>query len=136
MSGSSLIQSLEAAEGGSRELDIAFGQALGIIDADLVYTAPDGSRIARGNCDPWPNWTTSLDAAVAVAERVLPDYEASVAQRKPRHGETCAEWWHASLFKVRTGVVFGSGPDTVSFKAKTPAQALCIAILRAKEGGQ
>ena len=80
--------------------------------------------------------TASLDAALALAERVLPGYEVSVAQRKPRHLETCAEWWHASLFKIRTGVVFGAGPGTISIKSATPAVALCIAILKAKAQGE
>ena len=79
--------------------------------------------------------TQSLDAALALAERVLPGYELSLAQRKPRHLETCAEWWHASLFKIRTGVVFGAGPGAISIKSTTPALALCIAILKAKAQG-
>ncbi len=108
-----LIQSLEAAEGGSREFDIALGQALGIIDADLIYTIREGLRVGRGNCEPWPRWTTSLDAALALAERVL-GTEAALTLL----GEVTAlvvtnarKWTHRDVPRL-----------------------LCIAILRAREG--
>jgi hypothetical protein len=68
-----LLARLEVAEAGSRELNLALGQALGLIDASEVYTLWDGSRTAAGNCDPWPDWTASLDAALALAKRVYPE---------------------------------------------------------------
>lgn len=146
-----LIARLEAAEAGSRELDclvdawrMGLSEEVEFRTVGLpTYEAP------RYFCGPkamdWigydllrtsPAYTTSLDAALALADRVLPGYEVSVAQRKPRHLETCAEWWHASLFKIRTGVVFDAGPGTISIKSATPALALCIAILKAKAQGE
>lgn len=122
MSGSSLIQSLEAAEGGSRELDVSLGQTLGIIDADLIYTARDGLRMGRGNCEPWPRWTTSLDAALALAERVLPGSRAMVERDHDGTG-----WAMIQCVPVAAKVMEDG---------KTPALALCIAILRAREGGR
>lgn len=124
---SALIQSLEAAEGGSRELDVSLGQALGIIDADRIYTARDGLRMGRGNCEPWPRWTTSLDAALALAERVLPGISPGVS-KNVFHG-----YWSAWLHQNVDGACYLVGDASAS---PTPALALCTANLRAKEGGQ
>lgn len=140
---SALIARLEAAEVGSRELGhevlLALGwrrSVIGHFYGPLYqWSSPDFSpHLISGDEDKLPNPVLSIDAALALAERVLPDREIALSQRKPRHLETCAEWWHASLFKVRTGVVFGVGPSTVTAKASTPALALVIAVLRAKQG--
>lgn len=140
---SSLIALLEASETGSYVLDEMISDALckskfrtciaGLPDEQggLWMYEFDGHAPSSAL-----RVTQSLDAALALAERVLPGYEVSVAQRKPRHLETCAEWWHASLFKIRTGVVFDAGPGTISIKSATPALALCIAILKAKAQGE
>ncbi|WP_087139107.1 hypothetical protein [Brevundimonas diminuta] len=141
---SALIARLEAAEVGSRELDAHVEIAARAFEAAKTGLAREHWAIWRASSSgivsdgatqyASATVTTSLDAALALAERVLPDREIALSQRKPRHLETCAEWWHASLFKVRTGVVFGVGPSTVTAKASTPALALAIAILRAKQG--
>jgi hypothetical protein len=115
-----LIDKLEAAEAGSRELDIALGQALGLIDAGLIYTNPDGSRSARGNCDPWQDWTDSLDAALALAERVLPGW----CWNGGNDVGCWADIWSDSA--DYDGMPF-------SGRASSLALSTCIAILQAKE---
>lgn len=137
-----LIARLEAAEVGDLELDIGIGQALGLIgEGDdprrLVYTSENGSLTSFGNCFPWPMWTSSLDSALALAERVLPDTEGILHN-------ICV--WPT----VRKG--FLSGPSVRIFRqvrdadaeggwalspgstsaAKTAPLALCIAILKAR----
>jgi hypothetical protein len=147
-----LVERLEGAAAGSRELDreiMALSYSweqrhIGVTcwDDEADTCCPGSKHLSwvwvDQSTDQWETdakdgfeFTSSIDAAVALAERVLPDREVSMAQRKPRHMETCGEWWIVSLFKVRTGVVFGAGPDTVTTKAATPALALCAAIIRA-----
>lgn len=109
-----LIARLESASEGSRELNIALGQALGLIDSDLVFTEADGSRVKRGNCDPWRDWTDSIDAALALAKRVLPG--SGVGLCSVGNGK-----WEAWIG--------GRGAYLTSYP--TPALALCIALLRA-----
>ena len=65
-----------------------------------------------------PAYTASVDAVIALAERVLPKYGRFV--RSDMHGH------HAGVFTPYTmSVTEGSGA--------TPAITLCIALLRAKE---
>jgi hypothetical protein len=111
---------LEGAAAGSRELDIEVGQALGLIDADLIYTGLDGCRVGFGNRDPWPDWTTSIDAAVALAERVLGETMWQVGF-DPDDGSLLA----------RLAIFCGSEVHHAKSNAATPALALCAAILRA-----
>ncbi|WP_292229403.1 hypothetical protein [Brevundimonas sp.] len=112
MSGSSLIQSLEAAEGGSRELDYAIKAWLEPHDEYWAL------RVAA-------DWTASLDAALALAERVLD-------QRGPININICL----AGSAQVVIDSVGPCDPVIAQSVARTPALAFCIAILRAKEGGQ
>lgn len=62
-----------------------------------------------------PQFTASVDAAIALAERVLPDHDFIIG--KTNGGLTI----HAQV-----------GPNEMEF-GETPAIALCIALLRAKE---
>lgn len=118
-----LIKALEEAEKGSRDLNIGLGQALGLIDEDLIYTSPDGSRSGRGNCDPWRDWTGSLDAAISLASRVRPGCRWQISSDQESDG-----FW---------GQVRNAPPYTtelrfnVTRQASTPALALCAAILKA-----
>ncbi|MEN5147221.1 hypothetical protein [Brevundimonas diminuta] len=115
------------------------GHATGIIMESEAVALQSALGLEDAHDTDWKQccWNAlrgSVDAAFGIAEQALPDREMALSQRKPRHLETCAEWWHATLFKVRTGVVFGVGPSTVTAKASDPALALVIAILRAKQG--
>ena len=111
-----LITRLEEAAEGSRELDAAIWYAVHEPDVDYpgirteqteqgpreVLTCELGSKWA----DDVGRYTTSLDAALALAKRVLPGV-----------------WAKAALYP-------SAGPVSVG-RARNPALALCIAILRA-----
>ena len=109
---SALITRLEAAGAGSIELDVAIWDAMG------------GWSVSHP-----PAYSSSLDAALALAERVLPDWAWEI--RLDRGGasvQTAPAWWMEGL----------AAPDEggVSCDGKTPALALCIAILKAKAQGE
>lgn len=123
---SALIARLEAAEVGSRELDAV------VYDQLFPRLTRDGKAVA-GFPGRWPFHpgsahdeevtyvTTSLDAALSLAERVLP-------------GWPC--WGVATDIPGRIGAVLAKSnrDEGVTGYAPTPAPALCIAILRAKQG--
>lgn len=111
----SLIERLEAAEVGSRELDRLVGE-----ETD----SPMGSRgdvVGLG----YERLTTYLDAALALAERVLIRPYPWVGSNR---GAPLAAKWSCELS-------FGCDyrAPAIETDAPTPALALCIAILRAKE---
>lgn len=112
-----LIRRLEEAEAGSRRLDVAVHDALFPPRAD-GYQMPDGTVLppswGRGFDDP--PYTTSLDAALALVERVLPGAEV------------------IAISRTRTGG-WGSGVNGHVAYAATPALALVIATLRALQKG-
>lgn len=83
------------------------------VDGEIWRYLLDGSPrpILHG---PVPKLTASVDAAIALAERVLPDHDFIIG--KTNGGLTI----HAQV-----------GPNGMEFGA-TPAIALCIALLRAK----
>ncbi len=137
-----LIQSLEAAEGGSRELDKELAETFGLVRrggwfSDGIFYAPcirgDGNT-----CPPLPRLTTSLDAALALAERVMP---SSPEPADVPWDQWCIELTMSPVWRreqrltwdctIGNGLGFGGA---VALSASTPALALCIAILRAKEG--
>lgn len=133
---SGLIERLEAAEAGSTDLDATlfrhFGSelptAFGPMRVDLEWQDDGSALMPIGEMQvrfSAPPVTTSLDAALALAERVLPGWT----------------WVADGGGKSRaTGVVIGEGagedegPDPAfTGKASTPALALCIAVLKATE---
>lgn len=102
----SLIERLEAAEVGSAGLSI-----------DVVTSLDDGGEFpTHGKLFV----TTSLDAALALAERVLPGWSWTVGTRDV---PGC------------TAVIDSNGGSPILGEAiaPTPALALCIAILRARQ---
>lgn len=121
----SLIERLEAAEVGSRDLDAEVASALE--DGEVVwiqnrYIEGSNPAIRRPSANhlvgfvnaPCYAYTTSLDAALALAERLNLNGPLVIHRNGP------AEW----------GVTY-IDDDTVY--GPTPAIALCIAILKAKE---
>lgn len=132
-----LIERLEAAEVGSRELDglihrLIFPDEMlmtdpgsaGPVKRAAVYqpvgSLPDIHGQVVAECLPGvARYTTSLDAALALAERVLP---GSLTWRTESGGTsfTAAFWDDPEYEPVGAG------------RAPTPALALCIAILRAR----
>lgn len=103
----SLIERLEAAEAGSREFDCE------------VWCIFDG----WAGVDKPPCVTTSIDAALALAERVLPDCCPGISKNVHQKN------WYAWI-----GDKHEEGPlDLGNGRSLSPALALCIAILKAKE---
>jgi hypothetical protein len=119
---SELVARLEGASEGSREIGVElllhFGwhrSCVGHFYGPLYHwSAPDRKPcLISGDEDHLPNPTTSLDAALALAERVLPGWDFIVG--RTNGGLTI----HAQV-----------GPGEMQF-GNTPALALCIAVLRA-----
>ena len=121
-----LITRLEEAAEGSRELDAAIWYA--VHEPDVDYPGIRTEQTEQGprevlTCELGSKWaddvghvTTSLDAALALAERVLPGV-----------------WWNvrAPHRRVAKAALYPSaGPVSVG-RARNPALALCAAILRA-----
>lgn len=119
-----LITKLEEAGEGSRELDGAVWYAIHEPDVEHgclhveqteqgpleVLTCELGSKYA----DCVGHYTTSPDAALALAERVCPEAEVIALSRTKSGG-------------------WGAGVNGRVCRASTPALALCAAILRASE---
>lgn len=123
---SALIVRLEAAEAGSRELDAAISDEL-----DPIANQHDGypGRWPFAEGSPLslrtPAVTTSLEAALALAERVLPGWAWGVSNVPGL---------------ISDGILYqpdGLGGFSTSVRVghKTPALALCLAILRAIQHG-
>lgn len=121
---SALIARLEAAEVGNRELDCEIARAMGwgVHNArrNGLWVVPFGEY---DTCDPEAvfalgNYTTSLDAALALAERVLPGWQIGM--------------WTTKQNAV--GSVLRADGGAFDATSSTPALALVIAILRAKQG--
>lgn len=127
-----LIARLEK-EGGSRELDAEIHLALDETGNMEWYVARDGEEMIVSGDDihgrkpvNFPKYTTSLDAAIALCERVLPGWD----------------WYRVAS---HDGTVYmGVAPKQ---RAHVPAAgtwsnhpemciALCIALLRALEEGK
>lgn len=138
-----LHQALSEAECGSRELDLRIATGVdgytlekrGKDRKEWLYHKDDSSGLSRR--DPGPcsygynamaRYTTSLDAITSLIERVLPPIEGF--SDKPSEG------WK---FGVGRGLVPGlwtgwmrkHAEDGVNKMAKTPALALCLALVSA-----
>lgn len=121
-----LLARLEAASAGSREMDWRIAEA---------FSIPEPWRVAIGIWPPFvpgsrydkeiPSFTTSLDAALALAERVLPDLFWDLSCHAIISGE---RQHHAEVFPEVATVE----QPSFSGHAPTPALALCIAILKAR----
>jgi hypothetical protein len=135
----SLIERLSVAEVGSRELDAHVEVAVRRVEASRVL--PNPATWAKWEpCrdgyvqDPHTRYasnpvTTSLDAALALAERVLPGWAWEI--RTDLAGasvQAAPSWWLEGL----------AAPDEggVSVDGKTSALAVCLGVLKAKEASQ
>jgi len=128
----SLISRLEAAEVGDRQSDSLIDRALNnrppwAAKDTTPLTCWEDGRVTMGpNGAGWdaPRYTTSLDAALALAERLFPNAEIYVGRHEGQWDADCEP----------------AGCDRsgrfVDHKGATPALALCIAVLRAKEASQ
>ena len=143
MTKADLIARLEK-EGGSRELDAEicalryqmlhpetekhYSRAEG--EAFVIYFRDPQGRLLHSTHMSFPKYTTSLDAAIALCKRVLPPN------------------WQMEIFMSMSGptavaltdVDVSRYPGTVKkldeIEHKSPATALCIALLRALEDGK
>ncbi|GAA0768595.1 hypothetical protein [Brevundimonas olei] len=139
---SALIARLEAAEVGSRDLDGEIEELFGLWRASFKEPEKADGRHCWSDLATWsgegvehraPDYTTSLDAALALAERV---------GCRPYMADFSIDGWSSWLLKTTTDIKVTdpetgeelSGPYFSGGRAKTPAIALCIAILRAKQG--
>ncbi len=109
---SGLVEKLEAAEVGSRVFDRLIGDAT---ESPMGWS---GDVVGLG----YPHFTTSLDAALALARHVRPEVSPGVS-RNVFHG-----YWSAWLHQNADGACHLVGEACT---APTPALALCIAICRA-----
>jgi hypothetical protein len=117
-----LIKRLEKAEAGSRELDLRVFERFDLVDgerwteADLDYALTDPDRTINP-----PPLTTSLDAALALAERVHPDgwLDLDVRPGRTSHARQCFE-----------------GNRAHHAEHSSPIIAACIAILKATDTGR
>lgn len=112
-----LVERLEAATEGSRELDAE----IDLLALDLGWRA---ERHTRGT----PNYTTSIDAALSL----VPD-NWSIWALMIWRGESSTVTAMETEFKPGFGHAHSGGMGRVETKASTPALALCIAALRARQ---
>ena len=101
-----LIDRLSKLDGPNREVDAA-------IWMHLIEKPGINDKIDRDMVGRYPSYTASVDAAIALAEREFPGIDATI---RTKHNM-------AWLDGMRGEVCCGA----------TPAIALCIALLRAKE---
>ncbi|NBB64295.1 hypothetical protein GVN18_34090 [Pseudomonas sp. ODNR1LW] len=110
----SLIEKLEAADAGSRELDRLIGEAT---DSPMGMS---GDVVGLG----YDKYSTSIDAAMALADRVL-------GQRGPININICL----AGSAQVVIEGIGPCNPVMAQVVARNPALALCAATLSAKAKG-
>jgi hypothetical protein len=105
-----LITRLEEAAEGSRELD----ELVALGTTHPYGIGPSGRAVM-------PYYTTSLDAALALAERVLPGWAWEIRiDAAGTSVEAAPRWWLEGLA--------APDEDGVAVEGKTSALALCIAI--------
>jgi hypothetical protein len=107
-----LIKRLEEAEAGSRGLDWEIDRLFPSLGTPPAYEWP---------VELIPAFSRSLDAALALAERVLPGWTRGVDEQN--NGR-----WKAGVFDRASLAHFAT-------EAPTPALALCIAVLKATDTG-
>lgn len=124
-----LEQRLVAATGADRELDLLIGKAFDGVDPRAVIVTAGNYTGAIGytDRDQWAvvnlkSYTASLDAAVALCERLLPGWHWSVSDR--------------GLARVSNPNANEFQDDRFDALGNAPALALCLAIVRALLAGK
>lgn len=124
-----LIETLEGAEVGSVELDcdlsIALGEWAPPVGAERDPKCPD--RWRRNGIryfQPYTEATRSLDAALALVERVLPSVRPGIAKARAPGGR--GDMWRANLTEDDGGSMYGAWANTAPL-------AVCIALLKAHQ---
>lgn len=130
-----LTAQLQAAEAGSRELDLLVLEACGISPKDWPgdsVVGPEQVFILGGKKYSLPRVTSSVDSALALIEEVLPGWSVNLEidfTREVIDPETDLDPCACSLFNHD-----GDHMKHVMEWAKSPALALCLALLKAREG--
>lgn len=106
-----VVAELERAEAGGVDLS---GRVAGV--AGETRMAPAEPDAVSGVWE-WPDYTTSLDAAL---ELIDPDWTWMVGTRDGR-------------FVAAVGAYIGNGAERAQGEANSPALALCIAILKLRQ---
>lgn len=141
-----LLARIEAAEGPSREIDLALANLLVFSEphrliSSLVsgwshdFAYPESELPLGGDeyhgwakalnhmiAQPVERYTSSIDAALALCERVLPKWEILLTDE----GETGSTSWIASIGPRETFMSYEA-------KGRTPSLALLAALLKAKD---
>ena len=137
-----LIERVEAATGADRKIDAAICAALRIIpeserqpelagdieaDGAAVVVWHKAGSVRMLKYSP-PDYTASLDAAIALVEKVLPDHGWFLRRDDTdANGRRAAPIYNAALlYPDALRVIAASG------QRPTPALALCLALLKAK----
>lgn len=129
-----LITKLESATGPSRELDGEIHNGLHgtqYLRSTASVTGFFTSETDNG-CPSVDHYTASIDAAVALVERVLPGWHWTISNNNRRF--TDQEWkgpWASISSDEFNNDISGHDDDYFDAFAPTPALALVIAALRA-----
>lgn len=117
-----LIARCEAATGSDRGLDALIWYA-------LIEKPSSGQKLDRDMIDRWPRYTASVDEALALIERALPDGCPGLQKNR---GTKPPRRWAAWL------EVFGGEAGYARYvgAAPTPALALCLSLLRALQANE
>ncbi len=132
---SNLIDRLSKLDGPNRECDaeleaVSLGGRVYLNDPEgkeVIIERPIDGFWIRG-IYPYrkiSRYTASVDAVIALAERVLPELSPQVG-RNVHH-----KYWHASVCRINDNMA--DGIEYYDAMHDVAAIALCIAILRAKE---
>ena len=121
-----LLERVEAASGPDRELDAVLWLAFTPGATRRTLHVPhwqrpydiDETRDEKGRLIIVPSYTSSLDAALALVERVLPGWLWMVASADPPN-------------RLPARVELWTGDEEVRASAATPALALLAALLKA-----
>jgi len=134
-----LIERLEAAEVGSRELDAHVEVAIRAVEASRTGLAREYWAKWSVSRDFWVEdphtayqpaaHTRSLDAALTLAERVLPGYAMNVCKDQGPPDGPAFKWSSVVARHSLSGPV--GRPGWWFGVSDTPAVALCIAVLKA-----
>lgn len=132
-----LLSRLEAAQGADRELDAALWLVFTPGATRRTLHVPhwkkpyeiDETRDATGRLIVVPAVTASIDAALALVERVLPGWDWSVHSHPKRQGEPHFQDAWAGVRAPPKGPVSGVLHEANGY---TPALALLIALVQAK----
>lgn len=118
---SELIDRLERAEDFDRELDRDIGEALLGWKVTSAYIETDEPAVYPNHPGAmYPTFTESVDAAIALTEKVLPGWAVHGLGKSPLHGL----WW-CQLYSL------DARKSVEVEEIATPAGALVIATLRA-----